>query len=226
MKSRITLLLLVITFPGFAQTAQEIINKHVQAIGGSEKLAALTSFQFKFYEGTRIVSFKSPDKLRIEFFEGGKIDQTSIYNGAQGWTDFGGGRVEDTPPWPNTFFHNYLPGLLVYAKSPDYKIEYQGKDEETGDYLIAVTPLLNNTSGYLYTFYIDPATNMIEKVREDTDIYAYMYYFKNYTDFNGVKMALTRVREEDYGPQQTNVITDVKVNLPLEDNLFEKPAGK
>ncbi|GEM_PF-1356836 len=198
----------------------------MEAIGSREKLDALTSFQFKFYEGTRIVSFKSPDKLRVDYYEDGKIDQTGIYNGAQGWTIFGSGNVEDTPPSPNTFFHNYLPGLLAYAKAPDYKIEYKGKDEETSDYLIAISPKLNNADGDMYTFYIDPATSMIKKVIEDTNIYNYIYYFDNYTDFNGVKMALTHVREDKYGARQSNAITDVKVNLPLDDNLFEKPAGK
>ena len=215
-----------ILFIGFsiahAQTAQEIVTKHLQAIGGKAKIAAITSYSYEM--GNSIVYYKSPAKWRIDDKEGGKIVQTHIYHGGKGWTIYESREAE-----PATFgmsFENFIPGLLAYATGTEYKVEALGADNESDNLMLKVTPLIN--SFHTYTFYINPATYMITKMRESSDGFSSMAYFKNYTTINGVKISLniTRVNEDTNKEYSESTKSNLKINIPLNDTLFLKPTLK
>ena len=205
-----------------AQTAQEIVNKHLQAIGGKAKIMAITSYRYEV--NNSIVYYKSPGKWRIDHINSDKIVQTQIYHGAKGWTTHESGESE-----PATFsmsFEDFLPNLLAYATGTDYKVEALGSDDQSDNLLLKITPLVNTF--HTYTFYINPATYMITKMRESSSSFSSMAYFNDYTTLNGVKIPLniSEINEDTNKKSSESTKSNVKINILLNDTLFRKPILK
>jgi hypothetical protein len=208
----------------FAQTANEIIGKHLKAIGGRQKIDAVNSYSFQI--DSRIIYYKKPGKWRVDHSKDGKIIQTQIFHGDKGWTIYKSGEAEGSISGME--FENFLTGLLVYAKAPDYKVAYLGPDSESDNLLIKITPLRNNSDGhYSYTYYINPATYMITKMRQNLSGTAYMAYFEEYSTINGIQVPIKVSKVNDYSPLKlTEIKTNIKINVVLDDKLFLKPALK
>ncbi|HJZ13057.1 MAG TPA: hypothetical protein VJ521_12945, partial [Acidobacteriota bacterium] len=75
-----------------AQTAEEIVSKHIEAEGGLEKLKALESMKVTGkltahggMEAPFVVIKKRPDKVRMEFTMQG-LTGVSAYDGKSGWS--------------------------------------------------------------------------------------------------------------------------------------------
>ncbi|HEY8690197.1 MAG TPA: WG repeat-containing protein [Chitinophagaceae bacterium] len=206
-----------------AQTAQQIISKHLQAIGGQLKINAINSYSFEM--GSSIVYYKKPGRWRKDFMKDGKIEQTAIYHGEKGWTIFESG--ETAPAYSGMSFENFLTGQLSNVTSTEYKIESLGADKESDNLLIKITPLVNNSSDAYYTYYINPTTYMITKMRESQSGASYIVHFDNYTTINGIKIPLKITKaNEDFGQNFSEVKSGVKINIPLDDKLFMKPILK
>ncbi|MEO7047756.1 MAG: hypothetical protein ABI091_20830 [Ferruginibacter sp.] len=221
------------SYISFSQTAREIIDKHIAAIGGKAKLQAITSYsytmeQFNSYYNKIIssnISYKKPGKWREDHMDSGKITQTSIYHGEKGWTIFDDGKVE-----PGRFgmsFENFLTGYLAYVTAPDFKIENLGPDTESDNLVLQIKSLVNNPLGDYYTFYINPATYLITKVKVFNAGPSFTYYFKDYKVFNGIQIPLTITQKnEENGKTKDLLRTKVTINIALDDKLFADPTPK
>ena len=206
-----------------AQTAQEIVNKHLQAIGGKAKIMAITSYSYEI--GNSIVYYKNPGKWRIDYSEDGKVVQSTIYHGEKGWVTFASGETQAASSGME--FNHPLPGYLAYATTPDFKIEYLGADKQSDNLLLNVTALLNNILGNSYTYYINPNTYLVTKVRFNYGGPSNTFYFRDYTMLNGIKIPLkTTTFNADKGDSSFEIKRNVKINIPLDDKLFLKPALK
>lgn len=212
------------TTRAFAQTANEIISKHLTAIGGKQKIDAVNTYSYQI--DSRTIYYKKPGKWRIDHAKDGKIIQTQIFHGGKGWTVYKSGEAEGAISGMD--FESFLTGMLVYAKAPDYKVVYLGPDTESDNLLIKITPLIKNASGYnSFTYYINPATYMITKMKQDLSGTAYTVYFEDYSVIDGVKIPIKVSKVNDDSPRRMSEIkTNIKINVALDDKLFLKPVLK
>ena len=213
------------THNSFAQTAAEIINKHIKAIGGQQKIDAISSYKFEI-DSRIVVQYKKPGKWRLDFMKDGKIDQTEIYHGEKGWSTFKNGESQAT--YSGLSFENFLPGYLTYVTAPNFKIESLGADTESDNLLIKVTPLVNNSLYMYYLYYINPSTYLITKMKRESDVASYEVYFEDYITQNGISipMKITKVNSDKGHLRYSELRTKVQINIPLDDKLFLKPALK
>jgi hypothetical protein len=216
-------LLMATALSSAAQTAKQIIDKHIIAIGGKAKLDAITTYSFAI--GDNMITYKKPGKWNVAYRDSGKMVKTEIYYGDKGWETWKDGRTGIT-----TFgveFAYFIPGLLSYAAAPDYKVESLGTDTESDNLRIKITSLVHNTMQTSFTFYINPSTYMITKVKEDNSSISYNILLENYKTINGIQIPMTIRKKSDYSESYyPTTRTNVKLNIPVDDKLFARPVLK
>jgi hypothetical protein len=215
-------------FSTFSQTVTEIMSKHINAIGGKAKLDAISSFTYEM--GSKIIYYKKSGMWRIDNLDSGKIKETTIYHGEKGWNIFDNTNVQ--PSYTSLSLSGqadniFLVSYLAYANAPGYKIEYRGLEKGADNLVLEVTPLVNNSIGASYTYYINPKTYLITKSTINFEGPSVVYYFKNYKTVSGIQVPLTiTVENEDRGTSTELVRTKVKINIPLNNKLFADPTLK
>lgn len=135
-----------------AQTADELIEKNIQARGGREKLAAVQSLRLtgKMTMGPGVEApftqeLARPNKVRVEFtFQGMTGVQT--YDGKEGWALMPFmGKTEPEPVAGDQLKalddQADIDGLLVGYKEKGHQVEYAGKEDLEGSptYKLKVT---------------------------------------------------------------------------------------
>jgi hypothetical protein len=98
-------LILFVALTSLAQTADEVINKHIEAMGGVDKLKSLRSLYMEgvavMQNGNEIISktYKVHDKLLRREIEFGMGSVTMIVTDKEGWTSNprSGGTFEALP---------------------------------------------------------------------------------------------------------------------------------
>ena len=171
MKKILTSLALVLVASVFtyAQTVEEVINKHVEAMGGAEKLKSLKSLYMEgvavMQNGNEITSkiYKVQDKLLRREIEFGMGSVTMIVTDKEGWSSNprSGGAFE---PLPKEAVEAQqveldLAGPLVDYAAKGHKVELLGKETvgSTEAYKIKLTP----KSGKDIVYYIDTKDHYI-----------------------------------------------------------------
>lgn len=165
-------LLLFTAITGFiavhAQTVDEIVNKHIDAIGGKEKLDQVktliseSSVQVMGNDGPSTLTIVNGKGLRLESdFNGQKIVQ--VFTDKSGWTinPFAGGT--DPQPMPDDQYKAGrdqidVGGPLYNYAAKGNKVELLGKEDSA--YKLKVT----NKDNIVSTIYIDPTTYYVKKV--------------------------------------------------------------
>src|SRR5450432_2049790 len=121
-----------------AQTADDIIKKNVDAVGGADKLKAIQTevADGKFSQGGIDVPFvltqKRPNKFMIQATFQGKT-QVQSYDGSNGWSinPFQGrddAEKMDADNLKTTKFQADIDGPLVDYAAKGYKVEYVGEE--------------------------------------------------------------------------------------------------
>jgi hypothetical protein len=219
-----------------AQTADDIIAKHLDAIGGKEKLKGITTV--KMETTMQIMGNEAPGTTTI--VNGKGFRNESEFNGTkmiQVYTDKGGWMVNpmmgssDPQPLPEDQAKYgqaqiYVVPLLDYAANGG-KAEYLGQ-EKVGDvnaYKIKLTDK-NNTET---TYYFDPGTYyLIQQVRSAEMMGQQMNITTGYSDY----------KKMDYGwvvPQSMDInmggqfsmslkVNTVEVNKEVDPKIFEMPG--
>lgn len=150
------------------QTADEVINKYIDARGGKEKLNAV---KVLYMEGSRqMMGSEIPVKVtvvqgklfRTEFEYGGSSGY-SIVTPTQGWSYFPM-RSQTAEPIPAEALKGMQAQLDIAGPLVDYaakgnKVELQGK--ETVDGTEAYKIKLTTSAGKDITYYIDAKTNLL-----------------------------------------------------------------
>jgi hypothetical protein len=221
-----------------AQTADEIVEKHVKAIGGREKLNGVKSLKMtgKFtVQGTElptVVYFKRQNSIRHEMtLQNLTIIEAYDSKTNTGWYvqpmegDKNAQKMEQEQVTEFAEEAEDLIGPLTNYKEKGQTVELIGKEDLEGTevYKIMLTKKNKNVS----YFFIDASTYMILKEAskmkfQDKEIEAESYY-SNYKTFDGITLATTQ--EDKQGGQlvtQTHM-DKVEVNLPVDDALFVMP---
>lgn len=223
------------TYGAHAQTADEIVAKHVAAIGGMDKIKGINSLVMKTTlevmgneaEGTTtLVSGKG---FRNEAaIMGNQMVQVVTDKGGWAINPMGGGNAEALPAEQLKGMKDqlYFGGPLIDYNTKGNKVELAGR-EKVGA-VEAFKLNITTKDGDKTTYYIDPTTyyaiQMVKKgnmMGQDMDITTTFADHKK-SDYGVVYPATTTI---DMGGQFqiTNKVTKVDVNTPVDAKIFEMP---
>ena len=222
-----------VTFGAYAQTVDEIVDKHVAALGGMDKLSgvktvvtdrSLSVQGMEIPSTTTIVVGKS---MRSESTVMGN-SMVQVVDGTTGWmirpAMMGGtGDPEDMPAeaLKQSTGQLYPFGSLVNYKANGSKVELVGKEQvdKKDVYHLKVT----TKEGQPLDEYLDATTYLLSKVKTSMNGQDSEILFSDYKEVNGVKFPNTM---EIVGGQMgtiTFLTNKVVVNGPVDEKIFQKP---
>lgn len=211
-----------------AQTADEIIAKNIEAMGGKEKLNSLNSVKM-----TGNVNVQGADvaiTLTKLNHTGIKVDievmgtyNYQMANAKEGWVFMPIQGMEqprnmEEGEYESTFRQTDLQGPLFDYASKGSTVKLEEKENVNGKPAYVIT--LTEKSGMSMKFYIDEATSRVVKVinflkvnGEDTPV---EYGFENFKqNKDGYWFAYTHVT-----PQGTIEYDNAETNIPVDESLF------
>ena len=221
---------LLLTNPTHAQTADEIVGKYIDAIGGKEKLGQIKSLYAE--SSTEVMGNEAPGKIYMVNGKGYKSELD--FNGQkiiQCFTDKGGWNVNamsgSATPAPMPAEQYKYGKNQIYAGGPLYdyaakgnKVELQGK--EKNDYKLKIT----TADKAELTYYIDANTYYVSKTVSKTNFQGqditvtitYSDYRKtDFGTFHPYKV------ETDLGQYQlTANITKLEINKDIDPKVFDQ----
>ncbi len=230
--------------PGLAQTADEIIEKHLAAVGGRAALNRLTSriatgsislsTPVGELKGTLEVYNKKPNKNRTLInvdataLGGGQIVNDQRFDGTTGYVvdSFNGNRAI-TGDQLEAMKNGGFPTPLLTYKDAGATAALSGREKVGGSeaYVIRFTP----KSGPAVRVFIDSQSSMLVKTIITVNVpqlggpVDQVVEFSDFRDVDGIKIPYTT---RSSNPLQTTTATlnDVKHNTQIDDSLFARPA--
>lgn len=213
-----------------AQTVDEIISKHVSAIGGKDKLGQVKSLYAE--SSMEVMGSSVPQK---EYLLEGKGFKTEVeFNGSNiisCYTDKGGWTINpmagatSAEAMPDALYKSgkpqiYLAGALVDYAAKGYKAELMGKDGN--NFKIKVTGDGNETY-----YFVDPSTYYLTKSIIKSEVMGQpvevvtTYSDHKKTDFG---IILPYTKNIDMGMIQfAQKLDKVEVNKAIDPKIFEIP---
>jgi len=232
-KLTVTALATFLSLGAFAQTVDELVDKHIAALGGKDKLAGVKTIITE--RSLSINGMDIPSKTTV--LVGKALRQESsvmgnsmvqVVDGSTGWMIRpammgGSGDPEDMPAEMVKQQLGELDpfGPLVGYKEKGNQVELVGKEKVDGKdgYHLKVT----TKEGIVLDEYLDAATYLVSKVkRPGVGGQTAEILFSNYKDVEGIKFPYTL---EVAGGQMGKITfnTDrVKLNTPVDQKVFQK----
>jgi hypothetical protein len=229
-KAILTFLILLCFLKANAQTADDIIDKHVKAIGGQDAWKKINTIRQEAVinvNGTEI-------KVESVTAQGKGSRQTISFAGLSGYTIFTPTAGYNFYPWqghvkpeaitPEELKENEdnmdAQGPLINYKEKGHTVEYVGTDdfEGTDCYKIKLT----EKSGKIITFYIDPSNYFI--IHSVTITKANGQESESKTDYSNYQ----KLPEGIWMPMNisggnTIKIKKTEINVPVDESVF-KPS--
>ena len=232
---KLSLLSLSILFSAFvhAQTADEIISKHIEAIGGKEKLSAINSVRME--NTMHVMDNDAPSTVVVlngkgyrseSEFNGQKMVQ--VYTDKSGWAinPFAGSSDPQVMPddqYKSGLGQLYIVPLLNYSARGD-KAELLGQEKlgEVNAYKIKLT----NKDNIATTYYIDPSTYYILQTSRTAEMMGQqMNVTAIYSDYkkSDYGWVMPQTMAISFGDQfsMTAKLNKVEVNAPVDASVFE-----
>lgn len=218
-----------------AQSADEIVSKHIEAIGGKEKLAQMTSLYIE--STTEVMGNESASKTTIlngkgfkneSDFNGQKIVQAVSDKGGWAINPFGGSSAPVSLPdeqYKAGEDQIFLPDALFDYAAHGAKVDLQGQ-EMVGNVNAYKLKFTNKDNGET-TYYIDPASwYIIQAVKKGMAMGQEITVtsgFSNYkkTDF-GVYWPYSLNLDMGQFALKVNV-KSVEVNKAIDPSVFDMP---
>ena len=227
----------VLSLSAAAQTADEIVSKYVQKIGGMEKLQAIKSMRTtgKFnggggFEAVVVSEAKRPNMVRQDFSLQG-LSAVNAYDGKNGWkiNPFQGKKDAETlgeEELKQIVENSDFDGPLVNYAAKGNKIEFVGKEEYEGSdvFKLKVT-LANGTVKYYFldTDYYVPIKIETKQINRGTE-YESETVLGDYKEAGGVYFPFS-VEIGVKGSQNKSSITfeKIEINPAIDDSRFVMP---
>jgi hypothetical protein len=222
-----------------AQTADELVNKNIQAKGGLDKIkAAKTRIAVGKVKGARgrVAVFKQmnmrPDLVRQDLSIQG-MTAVQAYDGSVGWqTQPFRGRKDPELMGEDTLRDLLLAadfdGPLVDYAEKGNKIEYLGHDEVDGDDALRLKVTLKN--GDILYYYLDPDTYL--EIRKEIQQFVRGSVRERVVDLGSYKpvdgvMYPFSISEGSKSNPDAQVISleKIEANVALRDSDFALPAS-
>lgn len=223
-----------------AQTADEIINKHLQARGGKDKIKAVqaTRMTGKMVLGQGMEAAFSrdlvrPNKMRLEFTLQG-MTGIQAYDGQSGWSVMPFmGKTEPEKMSDDEIKlvadEADIDGILVDYKEKGHQVEYVGKEDVEGTpaYKLKVT----KKNGDVVNVYIDAESYMnikeAGKVKVRGQEVEGETTFGDFKTVDGVVFPFSIENKAQGGPGGMVItVSKIEVNPTLDASRFAMPAAK
>ncbi len=219
-----------------AQTVDELVAKHVAAMGGADKIEAVKTIkmtgkaEMQSMEAPFVMILKQPGMLRNEITIQGMV-LVQAYDGKSGWAIVPFTGKKDPEPvtadeakemqdqsdlWP----------LLNYQAKGN-KVELLGKDkiEGTDAYKLKLT----RPNGDVDTIYLDgdsyleikeEGTRMVRGSEQQTET-----SLADYREVGGLMFPFAIESSTKGSPEKQSITLDkVELNVPVDDSVFKMPA--
>jgi len=225
--------------PAASPTADEIIAKYVEKVGGIQKIEAVKSLKRtgKFrggggFEAKVLEENKRPDLVRQEFtFQG--MTGVTAWDGKTGWKIEPWQGKKDPEPlgedeMKGIVEDSFFDGQLVNYKQKGNTVEFAGSEpvEGTDAWKLKVT-LKNGDVQYYYMDTDDfvpikiEFKRMIRGAEQETEV-----SLGDYKAVNGWYLPHAIEQGRKGSSQKSTVVYDrIEANVPMDDSLFAKPAG-
>jgi len=214
----------------YAQTVDEVISKHIDAIGGKEKLSQVKSV----YTENSMEVMGNAVAQKEYLLEGKGFKSEVEFNGSniiQCVTDKGGWLINpmmggtDAQAIPDAAFKSskpmiYLGGALTDYSTKGYKAELLGKED--GNFKIKVTADGNETYYFIdsKTYFLTKSIMKGEAMGQAVDVTT-TYSDHKKTDFG---LVLPYTKSVDMGVFQfVQKIGKVEVNKQIDPKIFDMP---
>jgi hypothetical protein len=217
----------------YAQTVDEIVDKHVAAMGGLDKLKSVNTIITD--RSIAVQGMEIPSKSTLVVGKFLRSESTimgnamvQVVDGNTGWmirpTQMGGtGEPEDMPADQVKQQAGQLDpfGSLVNYKEKGNKVELVGKEkiDKKDNYHLKVT----SSDGQLSDQFIDAETYLISKVKMDMGGETGEIDFLNYKEVDGIKFANTLEMSNVQMGTITLLTNKVVINAQVDEALFKKP---
>jgi outer membrane lipoprotein-sorting protein len=232
--------LTILALPVTAQTVDEIVNKHIQARGGLEKLKAVKTIRYsgkmqlgQGLEAPAVLEQKRPHNLRMEFTVQG-LTAVQAYDGKTGWSLMPFGGKKDPELMGEDELKAFteeadFDGPLVDFKEKGNKVELVGKEpvEGTDAYKLKVT--LKN--GDVDFFYLDSDSYLQLKQESKRTVRGTERESEvnlgGYKEVEGLMLPFSYEMGLKGVPQKQKIVIDkVELNPAVEDTRFKMPEVK
>ncbi|WP_319271076.1 outer membrane lipoprotein-sorting protein [uncultured Draconibacterium sp.] len=217
-----------------AQSLDKVLDSYYKA-NGLDKVADVKTFDVKAkvsvmgMEMPMEIKVKKPNKFRVDMEMMGQ-KTTSAFNGENGWmiNPMMGAGVQDLEgdQLKQAMGQADMEGALYNYKAKGSNLELLGKVDADG--AEAYKLKLTDKDGGVQTFYINADDYMISKVEsrveamgQTMDVVTKMLEYK---EVKGIKMASKIEMEMPMGKQSV-IMEEIKIDEPLDDSIFEKPAN-
>src|SRR5215475_2411211 len=221
-----------------AQTADELVNKNIEAKGGLDKLKAVKSVRQagKFDLGGGFIARVSqenmrPNLVREEFTLQG-MTAVQAFDGSTGWQiqPFQGHKDPELmgeDDLRDMQLDSDFDGALVDYKEKGNTVEFLGHDVVDGDDALRLKCTLKN--GDIIYYYLDPDTFLeIRKEIQQTirgAVRERVVDLGSYKPVNGVMYPFSIATGSKSNPgAQTLTVEKLEVNTALDNSLFALPA--
>lgn len=229
LKSILTLIILSLTTTLFSQNVDEIVKKHIDAIGGKDNWAKLKSLKMEMKMKANgadimVTIFQVDKKAMRQNIALMGMEGYSILTNTEGWTymPFQG----QTKPEPMTADDvkkaqdglNLQSDFLTY-KELNKKLEYMGKDDVDGTECLKLK--MTDKDGIESTYFIDPSNYYV--IKETTKMTVNGKEMENSTSFGNYKKTeegIVYPYSITGGWGDTEVIA-LSINPKLDDALFK-----
>jgi len=234
------LAVLALSLFAFSQTADELVNKNIEARGGLDKIKAiqtirLTGKQVSPGGFTLLISQENmrPNLVRSAFSLQG-MTGVEAYDGTSGWRvrPFGGRKdpqLMGEDDMRDLLIDSDFDGPLVDYKAKGNTVEYLGHDTVDGDDALRLKVTLKD--GDIVYYYLDPDAYL--EIREERQefirgsVREHASEMGSYKPIAGVMFpfSITAGPKNDPTSWSTITIDKVEVNVPLANSDFALPAS-
>ena len=221
------------------QTAEELVNKNIQAKGGVDKIKTIKSVRMtgKLNAGGGFIAAVTqenvrPDLVRETFSLQG-MTAVQAYDGSSGWQiqPFGGHKDPELmgeDDLRDVLLDADFDGPLVDYKEKGNTVEYLGHDEVDGDDALRLKVTLKN--GDIIYYYLDPDTYL--EIRKEIQqfirgsIRDRVVELGSYKAVGGVMYPFSLSQGPKNNPTaQTTTVEKLEVNVPIPISDFALPAS-
>ena len=221
--------LVLLSFNIQAQTADEVIEKYITAIGGKEKWKQVKSMKVNGFIEVQGIKINFTQQavhnvgVRVDAeFQGQKI--IDITTPAKGWSQNPFGGRSSLQPISEEELKQKLDELDIQDEFIDYAskgstVEFLGKDEEDGNefYKVKMTTKNNNESVYFF----DVNTSLIYK--EEKTVKQQGQEMKMVTkvfDYKTIPFGI-KIPHKSEQMGQLLVTDKIEINLAIDENIFK-----
>lgn len=223
----------ITAFPGYSQTAKEIVAKMIEATGGKKAIEGIVDSTMtgtmeliqQGLSGEITVYKKEPSQMRIDLEVMGMVITQAFDGNLVWWTNPQTGATEEMPPAEAASIkRDSLPRIAILdPEKYGISIVYKGKEQIEGkDHHVLEQTYAD---GFTSTLYVDSTTYLITKTKSTTesDIMGEVELEHVVTDYKKVHGLMTAHKVITYAngaESRTVTITDIQYNTGLEDSLF------